>query len=124
MKRRFIWGIIVLAVLVFVVVYFAFDPSAEQWFPKCRLYELTGYKCPGCGSQRMLHSLLHLDFASAFRYNAFLLTVFPVLVFLMLWDGWQKRLSHKWANRTTYVLAGLFLGTTILWWILRNVFDW
>ncbi len=71
----------------------------------------------------MLHSLLHLDFAAAFRYNAYLLTLFPVFVVLLLLDGWQKWMSRKWTDRTTYILVGLFLFTTLLWWVLRNVFD-
>lgn len=117
-------GLFLLLAIVLVGVYYLFDPSASGMFPKCRLLQLTGYKCPGCGTQRMLHSLLHFDFVTAFRYNAYLLTLFPVFILLMLLDGWQKWLSRKWADITTYILVGLFLVTTILWWVLRNVFDW
>lgn len=117
-------GLFLLLAIVLVGVYYLFDPSASGMFPKCRLLQLTGYKCPGCGAQRMLHSLLHFDFVTAFRYNAYLLTLFPVFILLMLLDGWQKWLSRKWADITTYILVGLFLVTTILWWVLRNVFDW
>ncbi len=118
-------------ILIFILVlvgggtlYYLFDPSASGLFPKCRFLELTGYKCPGCGAQRMLHSLLHFDFVTAFRYNAYLLTIFPLFILLFLWDGWQKWLSRKWADLTTYILVSLFLVSTILWWVLRNVFDW
>ena len=117
-------GLLLLLTVVLVGVYYLFDPSASGLFPKCRFLELTGYKCPGCGAQRMLHSLLHFDFVTAFRYNAYLLTLFPLFVLLFLWDGWQKWLSRKWADLTTYILVTLFLVSTILWWVLRNVFDW
>lgn len=124
MKKPYIWGIILLMVIGVAVVYFVFDPSSTGWFPKCAIYQLTGYKCPGCGSQRMLHALLHADLTTAFRYNAFLLTLFPVLLVLLLWSGWQKWMSRKWADFTVNALVFLFLLTTILWWALRNVFGW
>lgn len=117
-------GLLLLLTVVLVGVYYLFDPSVSGLFPKCRFLELTGYKCPGCGAQRMLHSLLHFDFVTAFRYNAYLLTIFPLFIILFLWDGWQKWLSRKWADLTTYILVTLFLVSTILWWVLRNVFDW
>lgn len=122
--KRYIWAFILIAVLVGVVVYFFYDPSAEGWFPKCRLYQLTGYKCPGCGSQRMLHSLLHLDFVAAFHYNAYLLTVFPVVMLLLIWEGWHKWVSRKMTDMTVYVIVVFFFVSTILWWILRNIFNW
>ena len=123
MKYR-IWGVILLVILVGIGLYYVFDPMTAEWFPKCRLYTLTGYRCPGCGMQRMLHSLLHGDVVAAFRYNAFLLTVFPVIIGLLAFDGWKKWLSHKWTFYSTYVLVGLLLASTILWWILRNVYGW
>ena len=103
---------------------FLFDPSAGGWFPQCIFLKMTGYKCPGCGAQRMLHSLLHFDFVAAFHYNAYLLTVFPVLVLVLLWDGWQKWLSKKWSFLSTNILIGLLLVSTLLWCVLRNVYGW
>ena len=44
------------------VMYFLYDPAEESWMPQCLLHRMTGYECAGCGSQRMLHALLHLDF--------------------------------------------------------------
>jgi hypothetical protein len=118
------WGVILLVGIVGIVLYYVFDPTAAEWFPKCRFYMLTGYKCPGCGMQRMLHSLLHGDVVAAFRYNAFLLTVFPVLIGLLAFDSWKKWLSKKCSFLSTYVIAGLLLASTLLWWILRNVYGW
>lgn len=44
-------------------LYFIFDPAVTRWAPKCMFRVLTGYDCPGCGSQRALHALLHADMA-------------------------------------------------------------
>ena len=62
----FVYIILIGALLM---IYYWFDPSEIELFPKCPFYMLTGLKCPGCGSQRAIHSLLHLDFIGAIRYN-------------------------------------------------------
>ena len=122
--NRIIIAIAIMMLLVFVAVYFIFDPSDSRFFPKCGFYLSTGYKCPGCGSQRMIHSLLHLDFLSALRYNAYMLTVFPLLLALLAWNGWMKFMNKKWVDRTTWVLSVLLIASVLLWWLLRNVFNW
>ena len=124
MKRRIIWGIIVLAVMAVVFVYFVFDPSAESWFPKCRMYQLTGYKCPGCGSQRMLHALLHGDVVGAIHYNAYLF----VVMFYCLAIAISQLIYHRYPKFSDVLLsvpvALTFLVLTLLWWVLRNVYGW
>ena len=122
--KHYVWGIILTAAFVVIGLYFAYDPTTEGWFPKCRIYQLTGYKCPGCGSQRMLHSLLHGDVVGAFRHNAYLMTLFPVVVVLLVWNGWMKHLSPKWADVATWLLVAMLLISFVLWWVLRNVFGW
>ena len=51
----------------------------------CPFRLVTGLSCPGCGVTRMLLHLLRLDFAAAFRSNAVLLCLLPVLAALGLW---------------------------------------
>ena len=50
--------------------------------PVCPTKALLGIDCPGCGSLRMIYSLLHFDLASAVHYNALGL----VAVLLLLWS--------------------------------------
>ena len=64
-------GIVVLAVLGM------FDPSKFSFFPRCPFLLLTGLQCPGCGTQRALHQLLHLHIGEAFRYNAMMVRCWP-----------------------------------------------
>ena len=40
----------------------------------------TDIKCPGCGSQRAIHSLLNLDIKSAFGYNPLLVCTLPYII--------------------------------------------
>lgn len=58
---------------------FWFDPSAENFFPVCPLYKISGFACPGCGMTRALHALLHGDIVSALRFNLFM----PVMLFFL-----------------------------------------
>ena len=54
-----------------------FDPSDSPFYPVCQFHALTGLDCPGCGSLRALHELLHGNLAGAFRFNALLVLSLP-----------------------------------------------
>ena len=81
-----------IAVLVAVVAVFCifllFDPEQYALFPKCPSLLLTGYECPGCGSQRAIYHLLHLRIGTAFRYNALLVLLLPYLLSVFIWNIW------------------------------------
>lgn len=63
------------------------DPTrVGSGLPRCPFKMLTGWSCPGCGSTRMLHALLHGDVAGAARYNVVALAMTPVLAWT--WYAW------------------------------------
>ncbi|MDR2815957.1 MAG: DUF2752 domain-containing protein [Proteiniphilum sp.] len=105
-------------------IFYAFDPEVQPVFPKCPFLLITGYECPGCGSQRAIHSLLHLNIGAAFRYNAFMLLALPY-VFLGIYleysggkkrfPGVEKFFFGRWA-------AVVSLVVIIAYWVLRNLF--
>lgn len=64
--------------LLIVPLYFFFDPNIPGKFPACPFFSITGLYCTGCGSQRALHDLLHLDIISAIKHNLLFL---PALLF-------------------------------------------
>ena len=67
------------------VMYGLLDPARHALFPKCPFLMLTGgLRCPGCGSQRAVHALLHLEFKEAFLYNPMVVISIPFLVLLAL----------------------------------------
>lgn len=109
------------AAAALAAVYFAVDPAAERWMPVCVLRQATGVSCPGCGTQRAVHALLHGDIAAAWRFNALFVVMIPVVAFLV-WVETQRRLRPqlymrvygKWtAVAVIAVLAG--------WMLLRNL---
>ncbi len=114
--------LVVAAVIFGLSVFFIFDP-AYNIFPRCPFYMLTGWKCPGCGSQRALYQLLHLNLGEAFRYNAFFLLVIPVLVFLLVSEFYGDRCPKLHAFARKPAVAWTLLAAVALWTILRNVFN-
>ena len=123
--RRSLVLVVVLAVLLVVgFFYYALDPSTSGAFPQCRFLSLTGYKCPGCGSQRAVHALLHGDVAGAFRYNALLLIAVPWIAFCLFVESRRTRNPRLYDRLNPELLMLLFMALVIMWWILRNIFDW
>ena len=81
MKLRFITGASAAAFLCALAVVYKFSPTEYAFYPRCIIYSTTHWLCPGCGSTRALHSLLHLDLQSALHYNALFTLLAPVAFF-------------------------------------------
>lgn len=114
--------VVVLAVVAFF--YFSINPATSKYVPRCVFLTLTGYKCPGCGCQRAVHSLLHGNFLDALRYNAFFLAAVPVIALYLLND-YTKLIPVKVGEVITHHYTIAAIGIVVmLWWVLRNVFDW
>jgi hypothetical protein len=64
-----------------VVVLRFFDPVSSILFPPCPLHWLTGLYCPGCGSLRAFHQLLHGNLGNAFAFNPFAVLALPFLAY-------------------------------------------
>lgn len=93
-----------------VFLYF-WNPSEISGFPKCPFFALTGYQCPGCGTLRGIHALLHFRIMDALGHNPFMVVSVPVLFSLWLWPKF----------RFNVVSAYAILGATLLWWVIRNL---
>jgi hypothetical protein len=75
---------VIAALLGGLAVVYRFAPTEYSFYPRCPIYLTTHWLCPGCGSTRALHALLHLQIQSALHYNALFTTLFP---FVCLWIG-------------------------------------
>lgn len=62
---------------VVLLVLFLFNPARHGFYPFCVFYKTTGLLCPGCGSLRALHHLLHGDLLGALRLNALFVLALP-----------------------------------------------
>jgi hypothetical protein len=99
-----------------------FDPSTSLIFPPCLLHEVSGWYCPGCGSLRALHQLLHGNLSAAFAMNPLTIVLLPFLIYgIASWFSFQHcgRYFPSLARRASQVWG---LGAAILLFgIVRNV---
>ncbi len=124
MRRTLVVLLVLAALLVIGAVYYALDPSASGLFPRCVFLSMTGYKCPGCGSQRAIHALLHGDVLGAFKYNALLLVAVPWIILCLYAESRRERNPRLYARLNAPLLIWLFLAMVLIWWLLRNIFNW
>jgi len=109
---------------LFLYIYATTNPESSRLFPKCIFLQLTGLRCPGCGSQRVVHSLLNGDIAAAFRYNAFLVLIIPYVSVLAFATFFKNRVPGLYNALCHPAVIVAILVLTILWWIFRNVIGW
>lgn len=67
-----------------VAVLYRWNPATAGFYPPCPFFTLTGWYCPGCGSLRALHQLLHGNLAAAFDLNPLLVLVLPFVAYQLL----------------------------------------
>ncbi|WP_157957307.1 DUF2752 domain-containing protein [Winogradskyella tangerina] len=104
-------------------LYFFYDPTKHgSPFPKCPFHQLTGFHCPGCGSQRALNKILNGDIIGGIRHNYLI----PFAVFVILY----QLIYYLITKYTTKTMKNIFhnakvtnviLILVILFWVLRNV---
>lgn len=107
--------------IAMLVVYGGFDPETAGFFPICPFYALTGFKCPGCGSQRALHQLLTLHPAAAFRCNP--LVPFAVVVGIFAIAAWllRGRKPAAWRIARHPAFLGGLVVLIVIWGVVRNL---
>ena len=125
---------IITVFLIGCAVYFNFNPVESFFFPKCPFLMLTGLKCPGCGSQRAIHALLHFDIRSAFLHNALLIISIPYILLLLIakivliplrrgqGEVSISRFSHF---STTIQHPGIiwsYCVIVLIFWVTRNIY--
>ena len=128
MRKRYRWLLLPLIVGA-GWLFFVLDPSETPLFPRCPFYSLTGWYCPGCGSQRAVHSFLHFDFAGVVAFNFLLFPAALLICYHYLHPWLNRRFGWKLPNllylRNT---PWIILAVVLLFWIARNIplapFSW
>ena len=100
---------------------FIFEPGKSGFFPVCPFRALTGFTCPGCGTTRALHHLLHGEVWSAFQLNPFTMIMLPIMLYVMATHTYsvirgvpsqQKPLKQEY--------IWLLFVVVVTFWIVRN----
>lgn len=120
-KRRITIATAIALLISLTMFYFIVDPEMSRIMPQCIFHRLTGLDCPGCGSQRLIHALLHADFRSAWHHNPFLFCLIPVILvytWLEFFPSKTPRLFRIFHSTAMIVAIGVAI---IVWGILRNI---
>ena len=122
MTKKIIQIGLLVFILILAVLFFILDPFKNALFPRCVFNSLTGYFCPGCGSQRAIHNLLHLNFAGVVQNNFLLLPAIVLIIYHYSRTFFNRKLKLNLPNifyfkKTPWIIFGVIM----LFWILRNI---
>ena len=100
-----------------------FPPDRYSFYPRCPVWILTGFECPGCGATRALAALLHGKVVEALQYNALFVCLLPMFfgysaithVRAMRHDRWVWPEVPVAATRYLLMIAAAFT-------VARNVY--
>jgi uncharacterized membrane protein (GlpM family) len=107
----------VIGLSCFLLGYHYFDPSHSHLAPKCPFWLLTGYYCPGCGSQRAIHAFLNGHIWEGIRYNYLLV---PALLYVMALTIVPKE-GRVYSALSGSTACWIIFAVFIAWWIGRNL---
>ena len=111
-------AVMLAVVAMFCWYYYTHDPSGGK-APRCLFKLVTGYECPGCGSQRAFHSLLHGDIAAAWHYNPFVFFAVPTAIFYIIVENGREAWPRLHARAVHPAILTAILLAIIAWWIFR-----
>lgn len=97
------------AAVALLVSCFFLDPAAAPVFPKCLFHALTGLYCPGCGTLRAMHLILHGHLTESIQMNPLPALSLPIGAMLFV-----RR------NNITVALWVIFIAL-IFYGVLRNL---
>lgn len=116
------WVIIGALFCVGVVVIFFFDPSEASWFPPCLFHHVTGWYCPGCGTTRAVHQLVHGRLLAAFDYNPLMVLTLPFIFYALLSEvRYQVKGRHLPQIFRAWWWSWMVVGIVLAYWVLRNI---
>ncbi len=116
---RRLWLVPVIA--LGAILYFLVDPAESAFMPKCLFKAVTGWDCPGCGSQRALHALLHGDFLEALRQNALLVVMLPLIGWMLWLETVRKSRPRLYAGFYRPWVICTVGGVIAAWFVVRNL---
>lgn len=97
-------------------VLYNFAPTAYRFYPPCMFRVLTGLDCPGCGTTRALHQLLHGRIGEAFQLNPMLFVLMAVALFAL--PSFLRGRQPRFLMQPWFAWAAFAVLTS--YWIVRN----
>lgn len=111
------------ALLLGAWVLYANPPEHARFYPPCLFHQLTGLHCPGCGSTRCLHALLHLRVGEALQKNMLVVFVLPFIGMSATrwWWRWSRGLPPVIMKPVSPWLMSFIGITVVAFGVLRNL---
>ncbi|TCD12795.1 DUF2752 domain-containing protein [Pedobacter frigidisoli] len=121
MKFKYILGFAFVVMLS--VVYYEFNPEMYNFFPECPFHKFLHLDCPGCGSQRAIHSLLHGNIIQALNYNLLLVISLPFLLLHLLLKIFSYLCSEDYNLKIWHkpITPKIIFVVVVIFWISRNI---
>ncbi|MCF7708830.1 MAG: DUF2752 domain-containing protein [Verrucomicrobia bacterium] len=121
--RALLISVIIFILVPACIVVYVYPPQQNAFYPSCFFNRTTGLYCPGCGTLRALHYVLHGQIVSAIRSNL----MFVILAPLFCWFVVRLVFFNARDDKQGVVFGGNRLFLLILaygvlfFWILRNL---
>jgi len=120
-NKRLTALLIWLSIAIGATYLFTFEPGKTGFFPACPFRMLTGFACPGCGSTRGLHRLLHGDIVSAMEFNPLMVLSLPFLLYaLVRYTGAAVSCRPLQRHNLDAKYIWMLFGVIMSFWIFRN----
>lgn len=123
LSKKIIYILATTALVAVVVFYFNFSPKEFNFFPKCPFYVVTGFHCPGCGSQRAFHEILHGNIIAGIQHNLLVILAVLVIAYKFFVFFRNKANPEKSSRNLLYHNAApwIILILVVGFWIIRNI---
>jgi len=115
--------LVTIAVIVLSLLYFFYPAATNRFYPTCFFHSITGYDCPGCGSQRAASALLHGKITAALDYNILFVLLIPFVFYAAFVFSWNVFSRKKIQQHIFYspVFVKILLCLVLAFWIFRNI---
>lgn len=108
--------------LLFAALIYTYSPTVTSLYPRCLLHAVTGLYCPGCGSLRAMHALLHGRIREAVDWNVWLVVILPILAGYLLAQLYSAvRHDRYWVSRAPIPVLGVLIAAGLVFGVLRNL---
>ena len=120
-KKRLknLFFVAIILVIVAIAYYFLYK-NFPQLALKCAFYEVSGFKCPGCGVTHMLVHFIELDFVKGIEHNVFLGATFPFVGYVIAYSCYLYVMDKK-GSKVFNVSCIVYVIMLFVWGIVRNI---